>query len=176
MFIDNPLKRVQIECLIAFAHSRITGLEGKDQEGTIIFNHDNVLKEAVESGTELSKALEELATIDVINAKISSKTNIGLANMYHHHYTKLLDLLDSAIPKDGFMIEGLIGLHLLRLATEKGMLNDDNLDYYRYMISLYENENYSKDENVKTTVLFMREVSEKIFNKFWKKKKNKKGK
>lgn len=165
--IDNPLKRVQIECLIAFAHSRITGLAGKDQQGTEIFNSDNVLKDAIESGNELSKVLEELATVETINKKISNVNNIGLSNMYHHHYTKLLNLLDNAIPKDGFMIEGLIGLHLLRLASLKGALNSDNLDYYNYVIGLYENDTYSNDEVVKKTVCFMREISESIFNKFW---------
>ena len=172
--IDNPLKRVQIECLIAFAHSRITGIAGKGEQGTEIFNSDNVLKDAIESGNELSKVLEELATVETINKKISSVNNIGLSNMYHHHYTKLLNLLDNAIPKDGQMIEGLIGLHILRIASKKGMLNNDNLDYYNYVINLYENNSYSNDEVVKETVKFMREISENIFNKFWEKKKGKK--
>jgi hypothetical protein len=82
-----------------------------------------------------------------------------------------LDLLDKAIPKDGQMIEGLIGLHILTLATEKGMLNDDNLEYFKDTIALYENDNFSKDEIVKENVLFMREISQKIFENYWKKTK-----
>lgn len=172
-FIDNPLKRVQIECLIAFAHSRITGISSSGASGSNIFNDDNITIEAVESGKELSTVLSELATLETINKKISNPNNIGLSNMYHYHYTKLLNLIDSSIPKDGQMIEGLIGLHLLRLASLKGMLNSDNLEYYDYIIGLYENESYSSDEKVKEVVLFMKEVSEKIFNKFWEKKKGK---
>ena len=49
MLIDNLLKRVQIECLLAFAHSRISGVAGKEQEGTIIFNNRYVLKEFKEA-------------------------------------------------------------------------------------------------------------------------------
>ena len=41
------------------------------------------------------------------------------------------------------------------------------------MIGLYENDNYTNDNKVKEVVLFMKEVSEKIFNKFWEKKKGK---
>lgn len=171
MLIDNLLKRVQIECLLAFAHSRISGIAGKEQEGTVIFNNRYVLKDAVSRGKELEEAVKDLSTIEIINQKIGNKNNIGLANMYHHHCTKLLDLLDKAIPKDGQMIEGLIGLHILTLATEKGMLNDDNLEYFKDTISLYENDSYSNNEEVKENVLFMREVSQKIFNSFWEKKK-----
>lgn len=171
MLIDNLLKRVQIECLLAFAHSRISGVAGKEQEGTVIFNNRYVLKDAVQRGKELEEAIKDLSTIEIINQKIGNKNNIGLANMYYHHYTKLLDLLDKAIPKDGQMIEGLIGLHILTLATEKGMLNDDNLEYFKDTIALYENDNFSKDEIVKANVLFMREISQKIFENYWKKTK-----
>ena len=172
--IDNPLKRVQIECLIAFAHSRIVGIAGKNETNrTDIFNNDKALKEAVESGDELSAVLSELATIETINKKINNKNNIGLASMYHYHYNKLLNLVDNAIPTGGQMIEGLIGLHILRLASEKGMLNKDNLDYYNYVIGLYENDNYTNDHKVKEVVIFMKEVSEKIFIKYWEKKKGK---
>ena len=172
MFIDNLLKRVQIECLLAFAHSRISGVAGKDQEGTVIFNNRYVLKDAVNRGKQLEEAIKDLSTIEIINQKIGNKNNIGLANMYRYHYTKLLDMLDKLIPRDGKMIEGLIGLHILTLATEKGMLNDDNLEYFKETIALYENDNFSKDEEVKSNVKFMREISEKIFENYWKKTKN----
>ena len=101
MLIDNPLKRVQVDCLIAFAHSRIAGIAGKEQQGVNIFQNEDVIKVTNEIGHELEDLLKDLATVELINQKISNKNNIGLANMYYHHYTKLLDLLDSAIPKDG---------------------------------------------------------------------------
>ena len=104
MLIDNPLKRVQVDCLIAFAHSRISGIAGKEQQGVNIFQNKDLIKVTNEIGHELEDLLKDLATVELINQKISNKNNIGLANMYYHHYTKLLDLLDSAIPKDGQMI------------------------------------------------------------------------
>ena len=60
MLIDNLLKRVQIECLLAFAHSRISGVAGKEQEGTVIFNNRYVLKDAVQRGKELEEAIKDL--------------------------------------------------------------------------------------------------------------------
>ena len=101
MLIDNPLKRVQVDCLIAFAHSRIAGIAGKEQQGVNIFQNEDVIKVTNEIGHELEDLLKDLATVELINQKISNKNNIGLANMYYHHYIMLLDLLDSAIPKDG---------------------------------------------------------------------------
>jgi len=81
-----------------------------------------------EVGKEIEDSLKDLATIEIINSKIGNKNNIGLANMYYHHYTKLLDLLDASIPKDGHMIEGLIGLHILSLSCQLGIINKDNLE------------------------------------------------
>ena len=177
MLIDNLLKRVQVDCLIAFAHSRISGVAGKEQKGVEIFENKQIRQITNEVGHELEDTLKDLATIETINQKISNKNNIGLANMYHHHYTKLLDLLDSAIPKDGEMIEGLIGLHLLVLCSEKGIINKDNLEAYNYTIGLYENKNYVNNDLTLEVVENMKDVSKKIFNKFWEKpKRNKKGK
>ena len=114
----------------------------------------------------------------IINEKISNKNNIGLANMYHHHYTKLLNLLDKSIPKNGQMIEGLIGLHIMILATQKGLIKDEdnsNIQIYLDTVALYENERFTLDESVKQVVEFMKEVSIKIFNKYFEKvKKGKK--
>lgn len=116
MLVDNPLKRVQVDCLMAFCHSRISGIAGYEQKGVVIFNNKDVLDVATSTGKELENILKDLSTIEMINSKISSPNNIGLANMYHHHYTKLLSLLDNSIAKDEKMIEGLIGLHLMVLS------------------------------------------------------------
>ena len=171
MLIDNPLKRVQVDCLIAFAHSRIAGIAGKEQQGVNIFQNEDVIKVTNEIGHELEDLLKDLATVELINQKISNKNNIGLANMYYHHYTKLLDLLDSAIPKDGQMIEGLIGLHILALSAQKGIINSDNLESYNYTIGLYENPNFTEDSKALEVVKNMGVVSEKIFIKYWEKPK-----
>lgn len=177
MFVDNLLKRVQTECLVAFAHSRISGVAGKGENGVNIFKNRFVQKDAVNIGKQLENCISHIATIESINEKISNKNNIGLSNMYHHHYTKLLDLLDKAIPKDGKMIEGLIGLHILILATQKGLLttednsHNDNLQVYLDTVALYENESYTTDESIKEMVVFMKEVSTKIFNKYFEKQK-----
>lgn len=91
--------------------------------------------------------------------------------MYYHHYTKLLDLLDASIPKDGHMIEGLIGLHILSLSCQLGIINKDNLEAYNYMISLYENEKFVEDSKTLEVVENMKVISKKIFDKFWEKPK-----
>ena len=43
MLVDNPLKRVQVDCLMAFCHSRIAGIAGINEKGTVIFNNDDVM-------------------------------------------------------------------------------------------------------------------------------------
>ena len=171
MLVDNPLKRVQVDCLIAFAHSRIAGVAGKEQEGVKIFQNAEVDKITAEVGKEIEDSLKDLATIEIINSKIANKNNIGLANMYYHHYTKLLNLLDASILKDGNMIEGLIGLHILSLSCQLGVINKDNLEAYDYMIALYENPKFIEDSETLEVVENMRVVSKKIFDKFWEKPK-----
>ena len=32
MFVDSLLKQIQIECLVAFSHSRIIGIAGKGEQ------------------------------------------------------------------------------------------------------------------------------------------------
>jgi hypothetical protein len=171
MLVDNLLKRVQVDCLLAFAHSRIAGVAGKEQEGVKIFQNKEVDKITSEVGKEIEDSLKDLATIDIINSKIGNKNNIGLSNMYYHHYTKLLDLLDASIPKDGHMIEGLIGLHILSLSCDLGIINNDNKDAYDYNISLYENTNFIKESNFIEVAKDMRIISKKIFDKYWEKPK-----
>ncbi|MFA9240601.1 MAG: hypothetical protein ACEQSQ_12045 [Candidatus Paceibacteria bacterium] len=179
MLVDTLLKRVQTECLVAFAHSRIAGVAGRGcDDGINIFNNRYILKDVVNTGKKLEDCIKDIATIETINEKISNKNNIGLANMYHHHYTKLLNLLDKSIPKNGQMIEGLIGLHIMILATQKGLIKDEdnsNIQIYLDTVALYENERFTLDESVKQVVEFMKEVSIKIFNKYFEKvKKGKK--
>ena len=171
MLVDNPLKRVQVDCLMAFAHSRISGVAGQEQEGVKIFQNAEVDKITAEVGREIEDSLKDLATIEIINSKIGNKNNIGLSNMYYHHYTKLLDLLDASIPKDGHLIEGLIGLHILSLSCDLGIINNDNKEAYDYMIGLYENPNFTKNVEISEVVENMRFVSKKIFDKFWEKPK-----
>jgi hypothetical protein len=174
MFVDNLLKQVQTECLVAFAHSRITGVAGKGEDGVEVFNNRFVQKDAVAMGKNLAEAIKDLATIETINQKISNIKSIALANMYHHHYSKLTKLMDGYIKTDQGFIEGLVGVHLLAMATQKGYLatednSTDNLQYYLDAIALYENEKYVGNEDIKDTVFKMREVSEKIFDDYWKK-------
>ena len=61
----------------------------------------------------------------------------------------------------------MIGLHLLYLATQNGMLNygdEETIQYYKDSIALYENDNYTSDETINQTVKKMREVAYDIFN------------
>lgn len=175
MFVDNLLKKVQIECLVAFAHSRISGVAGKGQDGVEVFENRFVLKKVVNTSRSIEDAIKDLATLEYINKKIADNKNIALSNMYHHHYTKALDIMDSLISKDETFIEGLIGLHILILATEKGyLINEDgssNLEVYKEIASYYENENYTTDEAVNNNIKKMKVIAEKIFNKYWEKPK-----
>jgi hypothetical protein len=171
MLVDNLLKRVQVDCLIAFAHSRIAGVAGQEQIGVRIFKDANTDKVTAEAGKEIEDSLKGLATIEIINSKIGNKNNIGLANMYYHHYTKLLDLLDDSIPKDRHMIEGLIGLHILSLSCDLGIINNDNKEAYEYMIGLYEKPEFIENIETLEVVENMKIVSKKIFDKFWEKPK-----
>lgn len=177
MFVDNSLKQIQIECLVAFAHSRIIGIAGKGEEGVEVFKNRFVQKDAVNRGKLLSDAIKDLATIDTINEKILKTPNIAIANMYSYHYSKLTSLLDKFIAPNEQFIEGLIGVHLLVLSTKKGYLNygdNDNLEFFKETIYLYENDNYVGNQEIKETVLNMREISNKIFNDYWKKPSNNK--
>ena len=172
--IDTQEKRIKIECLIAFIHSRITGkmFREEDEDNTFVFSNRYSEKDAVRKGKEIEKALEDIATIDKINDKIK-KAPVILANMYNANYSKLSNKLEKLLDKDKSLIEGLIGLHLLELSTVNGMLNygdNEAIEYYRESIALYENDNYTNDEDVKTTVKRMREVSYELFEFYWKKK------
>ena len=172
MFALGIEQQIMVECLIAFAHSRITGVAGKGQDGILIFNKKEIQQDAVESGEEMANILKELSTIETINHKIAnSKGHISC--MYFNYYSKLTFLMDKHIGADEGFIEGLVGFHLLRLATEKGLIGNgvDNLDYYNYVIGNYENENYTKDGEVAQTVKNMRVVSNLVFEDFLRKKK-----
>lgn len=163
-------KIAQVECLVAFAHSRIAGLSGKGQEGVEVFKDPTIQSEAVNSGKEMEEALKDLATIDIVNEKIGQGKGY-IPCLYYNYYTKLSYLIDKHLGKDEPLIEGLIGFHLLVYAAEKGFINSDNLEYYKWVIDLYENDSYSKDESVKETVKRMRIVSENIFSDYLRKKK-----
>lgn len=176
MVVDkNTTYDIKVECLVAFIHSRISGLAGKDQNGIEVFSNKSNQKKAVYVGDEIQSTLDLLCTVEIINEKIS-KSLPFVSSMYHYHYTKLLNLLDKEIPKDGELIEGLIGLHLLVMCIENKMVGDEEgglLEYFKETIEMYENENYTSCEKVKETVKFMREVSSKVFNQYWEKPKRK---
>lgn len=163
-------KIAQVECLIAFAHSRISGLQGKGQQGTQIFKNADVEKNAVESGRELEEALKDLATFEMVNNKIK-QGNSYVSCLYYNYYNKLKFLFNKHIKVGEDLIEGLVGLHLLIKASEKGLINQDNLDYYKWVVELYENENFTQDERVKQVVKNMRTVSELVFEEYLRKKK-----
>ena len=173
--IDTLEKKIKIECLIAFIHSRITGVMNDGTNVSLVFSNRYSEKEAIKKGKEIEDAINEIATIDKINKKIE-KCPKALANMYYFNYTKLINRLDKLIAKDEGLIEGLIGLHLLYLATQNGMLNygdEETIQYYKDSIALYENDNYTSDETINQTVKKMREVAYDIFDFYWKKKGNK---
>lgn len=170
MFIIGIDKQAMAECLVAFCHSRIVGIAGQGQEGVTVFRNRYVEKDAVGIGADMANILKDLSTIDIINQKIKS-ANSYVSNLYYNYYSKLTYLMDKHIKANQNFVEGLIGFHLLKLATEKGILNQDNLEAYKQTISLYENEKYTKDEEVREVILNMREISQNIFEDYLRKKK-----
>lgn len=178
MVIDTQEKRIKIECLIAFIHSRITGkmFREEDEGNTFVFSNRYSEKNVVSKGKEIEKAIEDIATVDTINDKIK-KAPVILANMYNYNYLLLVNKLDKSLRENEGLIEGLIGLHLLLLSTESGMLNygdKETIQYYKDTIAIYENDNYTSDEDVKETIKNMREISYKLFDFYWKNAKKKK--
>lgn len=172
--IDTQEKRIKIECLVAFIHSRIAGkMFRQDDEGnTFIFSNRYSEKNVISKGKEIEKAIEDIATIDTINDKIK-KAPVILANMYNYNYLLLVNKLDKFLKEDEGLIEGLIGLHLLLLSTENGMLNygdEETIEYYKNAIAIYENDNYTSDERIRETIKNMRVISYKLFEFYWKKK------
>ena len=174
--INTLEKKIKIECLVAFIHSRITGLMNDGTNvSSVVFGNRYSKKEVIKKSKDVEDAISEVATIDKINKKIENCPK-ALANMYYFNYTKLINRLDKLIAKDEGLIEGLIGLHLLYLATSNGMLNygdKETIQYYKDSIDLYENDNYTSDETINQTVKKMREVAYDIFDFYWKKKGNK---
>ena len=174
--IDTLEKKIKIECLVAFIHSRITGLMNDGTNvSSVVFGNRYSKKEVIKKSKDVEDAISEVATIDKINKKIENCPK-ALANMYYFNYTKLINRLDKLIAKGEGMIEGLIGLHLLYLATQTRMLNyadEETIQYYKDFIALYENDNYTSDETINQTVKKMREVAYDIFDFYWKKKGNK---
>lgn len=176
--IDTQEKRIKIECLIAFIHSRITGkmFREEDEGNTYVFTNRYSEKNVVSKGKEIEKAIEDIATIDTINDKIK-KAPVILANMYNYNYSLLVNRLDKLLKENEGLIEGLIGLHLLLLSTENGMLNygdEETIEYYRDTVAIYENDNYTTDERVKETIKNMRNVSYSLFEFYWKSNSKKK--
>ena len=153
---------------MAFIHSRIIGLANDGQNEVLVFENESVTDAVTESGKDLADIIKDIATIETINNKIS-KAPILLANMYHFHYSKLSKILDTLVPLNGKLIEGLIGLHLITKLTEDEMIEDEdnsNLKAYKYLIGLY--ENMATDEDTIATVKNMKVVSNVMYEMYWK--------
>lgn len=172
-------KEIQIECLVAFAHSRIIGLMTKDCEKenlSNVFCNIYVEKKAKNKTTEIEEYVKGLTTRDIINHKIANSSNKYIASCYHNYYMKLSDLFDKTISDKEPVIEVLIGIHLLIFATEQeyiGNINgEDDIAYYRGLLAYFKKEIYLSELS-KLTVDRMEEATKLIFDNYWKKEKKK---
>ena len=61
MVVDNLIKKVKVECLVAFAHSRILGLGGQhDNDYVEVFNNRFALKKVVNGGKSIVETIKNL--------------------------------------------------------------------------------------------------------------------
>ena len=171
-------KEIQTECLVAFAHSRIIGLMARDCEKdnlSSVFCDIHVEKKAKAKAKEIEEYIQDLATRDTINHKIANSPSKYIATCYHNYYMKLTNLFNKTISNKESVIEVLIGIHLLILATEKGYIGNENgeddIEYYKGLLVFFKEEIYLS-ELTKKTVDRMEEVTRIIFDLYWLKDKN----
>lgn len=122
-------KEIQTECLVAFAHSRIIGLMARDCEKdnlSSVFCNTYVEKRAKAKAKEIEEYIKDFTTRDIINYKISHSPSKYVASCYHNYYMKLTNLFNKVITEKESVIEILIGIHLLILATEKEYIGNAN--------------------------------------------------
>lgn len=83
---------------------------------------------------------------------------------------KLTNLFNKIISNKESVIEVLIGIHLLILATEKGCIGNENgeddIEYYKGLLVFFKEEIYLS-ELTKKTVDRMEEVTRIIFDLYW---------
>ncbi len=83
---------------------------------------------------------------------------------------KLTNLFNKIISNKESVIEVLIGIHLLILATEKGYIGNENgeddIEYYKGLLVFFKEEIYLS-ELTKKTVDRMEEVTRIIFDLYW---------
>ena len=166
-------KEIQTECLVAFAHSRIIGLMARDCEKdnlSSVFCDIHVEKKAKAKAKEIEEYIQDLATRDIINHKIANSPSKYIATCYHNYYMKLTNLFNKIISNKESVIEVLIGIHLLILATEKGYIGNENgeddIEYYKGLLVFFKEEIYLS-ELTKQTVERMKEATKKIFELYW---------
>ena len=166
-------KEIQTECLVAFAHSRIIGLMARDCEKdnlSSVFCNTYVEKRAKAKAKEIEEYIQDLATRDTINHKIANSPSKYIATCYHNYYMKLTNLFNKTISNKESVIEVLIGIHLLILATEKGYIGNENgeddIAYYKGLLVFFKEEIYLS-ELTKQTVERMKEATKKIFELYW---------
>ena len=95
---------------------------------------------------EIEEYIQDLATRDTINHKIANSPSKYIAACYHNYYMKLTNLFNKTISNKESVIEVLIGIHLLILATEKGYIGNENgeddIAYYKGLLVFFKEEIY----------------------------------
>lgn len=170
-------KEIQTECLVAFAHSRIIGLMARDCEKdnlSSVFCNTYVEKRAKAKAKEIEEYIKDFTTRDIINYKISHSPSKYVASCYHNYYMKLTNLFNKVITEKESVIEILIGIHLLILATEKEYIGnangEDDISYYKSLLIYFKEEIYLSELS-KLTVDRMEEATKLIFDLYWLKEK-----
>ena len=165
---------IQVECLVAFAHSRIIGLfatscgikESKDS----VFNSNEVFSNAKLEALGIEEYIKDFATRDTINKKIACSKSKYIATCYNNYYLRLVDLFNKTVENGKPVIEILIGVNLLLLATQNGYIGnesgEDDIAYYNSLLEYFDKDVYLT-EDTKQVVIKMREASQEIFRLYW---------
>lgn len=115
----NVKKRIEEECLIAFIHSRLTGLgKANNLDTTKAFEDDNLSEKAQYAGNKYSKILEKVSSFDQIQKKLSQNRSFQVCEWYYISYKSLEKIFDKHCPIGSEVIEGQIGMNLLALYLE----------------------------------------------------------
>ncbi len=162
--------KIKFECFCAFVHSRLTSVGTVKDFGVPILPKDES-KFVVNKGDKLIQELSNVATMSTINKKIGSGQSGMIANMYHNHYSRLLNFMDKKIKKDDEFLSALLGISMMMSYYENDkhekLLQDKiSVDELNEIFSAYERTSKSD----KILVFKMMDIGSYITENYIKKK------
>lgn len=128
----NVKKRIEEECLIAFIHSRLTGLgKANNVDTTKAFEDKRLSEKAQYAGNKYSKILEKVSSFDKIQKKLAQNRSFQVCEWYYISYKSLEKIFDKHCPIGSEVIEGQIGMNLLALYLEYWSNPRIKIDYVK---------------------------------------------